>query len=64
MENKKTILIVEDDKYIIHFLSMSFKEEAYAFQVAETVKEAVSLFYANRPDLVILDLDGSHTQHP
>ncbi len=56
MENKKTILIVEDDKYIIHFLSMSFKEEAYAFQVAGTVKEAVSLFYANRPDLVILDL--------
>ena len=50
------ILIVEDDKYIIHFLSMSFKEEAYAFQVAGTVKEAVSLFYANRPDLVILDL--------
>ncbi len=56
MENKKTILIVEDDKYIIHFLSMSFKEEAYAFQVAGTVKEAVSLFYANRPDFVILDL--------
>ena len=56
MENKKTILIVEDDKYIIHFLSISFKEEAYAFQVAGTVKEAVSLFYANRPDLVILDL--------
>ena len=56
MENKKTILIVEDDKYIIHFLSMSFKEEDYAFQVAGTVKEAVSLFYANRPDLVILDL--------
>lgn len=56
MEIKKTILIVEDDKYIIHFLSMSFKEEAYAFQVAGTVKEAVSLFYANRPDLVILDL--------
>ena len=24
--------------------------------MAKTVKEAVSLFYANRPDLVILDL--------
>lgn len=68
MDNKKTILIVEDDKYIIHFLSMSFKEEAYAFQVARTVKEAVSLFYANRPDLVILDLglpdgDGMEVIH-
>lgn len=56
MEEKKTILIVEDDKYIIHFLSVSLKEESYGFQVARSVKEAVSLFYANRPDLVILDL--------
>ena len=55
-EDRKTILIVEDDRYIIHFLTVSFKEEAYAFQVAGTVKEAVSLFYANRPDLVILEL--------
>ena len=56
MEDRKTILIVEDDKYIIHFLSISLKEENYGLWVAKTVKEAVSLFYANRPDLVILDL--------
>lgn len=56
MEDRKTILIVEDDKYIIHFLSISLKEENYSLWVAKTVKEAVSLFYANRPDLVILDL--------
>ncbi|HIW40829.1 MAG TPA: response regulator transcription factor [Candidatus Mediterraneibacter vanvlietii] len=56
MDEKKTILIVEDDKYIIHFLSVSFREENYGFQVAKSVKEAVSLFYANRPDVVILDL--------
>ena len=56
MEDRKTILIVEDDKYIIHFLSISLKEENYGLWVAKTVKEAGSLFYANRPDLVILDL--------
>ena len=56
MEDRKTILIVEDDKYIIHFLSISLKEEDYGLWVAKTVKEAVSLFYANRPDLVIMDL--------
>ena len=56
MENKRTILIVEDDKYIIHFLSVSLKDEAYTFWTAGTVKDALSLFYANRPDLVILDL--------
>ena len=56
MEDRKTILIVEDDKYITHFLSISLKEEDYGLWTAKTVKEAVSLFYANRPDLVILDL--------
>ena len=56
MEDRKTILIVEDDKYIIHFLSISLKEEDYGLWTAKTVKEAVSLFYANRADLVILDL--------
>lgn len=56
MEDKHTILIVEDDKYIIHFMSMSLKEENYTFWTARTVKDALSLFYANRPDLVILDL--------
>lgn len=56
MEKKRTILIVEDDKYIIHFLSVSLKEEAHLFWTARTVKEALSLFYANRPDLVLLDL--------
>ena len=56
MESKNTILIVEDDKYIIHFLEMSLKEKEYILWTARTVKEAVSLFYANHPDLVILDL--------
>ena len=64
MEDKKYILIVEDDKYIINFISMSLKKENYGFYVAKTVKEALSLFYANRPDMVILDLglpDGDGT---
>ena len=31
MEDKKTLLIVEDDKYIINFISMTLKKEEYAF---------------------------------
>lgn len=65
MEEKKTILIVEDDKYIIHFLLVSLKEEGYGCIVAKSVKEAISLFYANKPDLMILDLglpDGDGTE--
>lgn len=56
MEDKQHILIVEDDKYIINFLSMSLKKENYGFYVAKSVEEAMSLFYANRPDMLILDL--------
>lgn len=56
MEDKKTILIVEDDKYIINFISMSLKKADYRYYIARTVEEAVSLFYANRPELVLLDL--------
>ena len=31
MEDKRTILIVEDDKYIINFISMSLKKENYRY---------------------------------
>ena len=59
MEDKKTLLIVEDDKYIINFISMTLKKEEYAFFVAKSVEEAVSLFYANQPDLIILGIWAS-----
>lgn len=56
MEDKKYILLVEDDKYIINFISMTLKKENYGYYVAKTVEQALSLFYANRPDIIILDL--------
>ncbi|MEF9946110.1 MAG: response regulator transcription factor [Lachnospiraceae bacterium] len=56
MEDKKTILIVEDDKYIVNFISMSLKKAEYGYYVAKSVEQAISLFYANQPDLIILDL--------
>lgn len=56
MENKKAVLVVEDDKYILNFIAMSLKKEGYAYYVAKSVEEAKSLFYANHPDLIILDL--------
>lgn len=56
MEHKTTVLIVEDDKYMINFITMSLKKAGYASVNARSVAEAVSLFKANRPDLVILDL--------
>lgn len=56
MKEKKTILIVEDDKYIVNFMSMTLKDEGYGYYIAKSVKEAISLFYANQPDMILLDL--------
>lgn len=47
---------MEDDKYIINFISMSLKKEDYDYVIAKTCGEANALFYANRPDMIILDL--------
>lgn len=56
MEKEITILVVEDDKYISNFISISLKQEGYGCVTATTGNEAISLCYANNPDLVILDL--------
>ena len=54
--NNTTILIVEDDKTIQNFLTVTLKTQNYNYIIAETGLSGLSLFYANRPDLVLLDL--------
>lgn len=50
------ILVVEDDKYISNFINMSLKQEGYNTISTTSGKEAINLFYANNPDIIILDL--------
>lgn len=50
------ILIVEDDKYISNFMQMSLKQEGYNILSTTLGLEALNLFYAHNPDIVILDL--------
>ena len=64
MEKEDTVLIVEDDKYISNFICMTLKQEGYRYIKTATGREAISLSYANNPDVIILDLglpdmDGS-----
>jgi two-component system KDP operon response regulator KdpE len=56
MEENTTVLIVEDDKYIMSLITMYLKDEGYKTLAATTGKEAISLFYANNPDIILLDL--------
>ena len=50
------ILIIEDDKYISSFMSMSLKNEGYEVFVAKSAGEGLFLFSSAHPELVLLDL--------
>ena len=56
MEENITVLIVEDDKYIMSLTTIYLKDEGYKTLAAITGKEAVALFYSNNPDIILLDL--------
>lgn len=50
------ILIVEDDESIRRLLRISLKTEGYSVSEAKSAAVAISLFEANAPSLVLLDL--------
>lgn len=56
MNDKLTILIIEDDKYISHFLDISLSKENYRVLVAKTAGEGMFLLSSHHPDMVLLDL--------
>lgn len=55
MENRRKILVIEDDKYISHFLSVSLRDR-YEVLVGESAAEGLFLFSSHHPDLILLDL--------
>ena len=56
MDSNATVLVIEDDKYIMSLVNMLLKDEGYKTIEATSGKEAISLFYANNPDIILLDL--------
>ncbi|HWQ50381.1 MAG TPA: response regulator transcription factor [Terriglobales bacterium] len=56
MVDRRTILVIEDDKYISHFLELSLEKERYTVLTADTAAEGMFLFSSHRPDIVLLDL--------
>lgn len=56
MEQGIRVLVIEDDKYISHFLKMSLEKEEYRVLVAKSADEGMFLFSANPVDVVLLDL--------
>lgn len=55
-QNQKKILIVEDEKDILHLVKLYLEKEGFRTVTAATGTEALAQVKAERPDLVVLDL--------
>ena len=53
---KKRILVVDDEIYIVHILEFSLTMEGYGVLTASDGQEALRLIESERPDLVVLDI--------
>ena len=56
MNESLTVLVVEDDPYILKLCTIFLMDENYHVCKAETGKDALTIFYAQQPDIVLLDL--------
>lgn len=56
MENKKTILVVDDDADIRAVLRMRFSSAGYNTLEADNGGEAINIAKGKKPDLIILDI--------
>lgn len=56
MDNKPLIIVVEDDKPIRNFLSVSIETQGYKCITTPNGKTAISLVYSHNPDIIIIDL--------
>ena len=55
-ESQPTVLIVEDEESFVEALVVGLKREGFLVKVARDGAEALDLFEAVRPDLVLLDV--------
>ncbi len=56
MADALTVLVVEDEENFVEALTIGLKKEGFRVQVARDGAEALAVFDAVRPDLVLLDL--------
>lgn len=56
MEVNNTVLIVEDDRTICHFMARALESNGYKVMIAETGIDAKRIFVRQNPLLVLLDL--------
>lgn len=55
-EDKKTVLIVDDEKPIVDILEYNLKKEGYNTLVANDGLEAVNIALSEKPNIILLDI--------
>lgn len=56
MDNKKKVMIVEDDTVLANALSLALEDQGYQISLATDGEEAEKMILSERPDLILLDL--------
>ena len=56
MEEKKTILIIDDEETIVTMLSVNLKKEGYKILEAYNGEDGVEMAIKEKPDLILLDI--------
>ena len=51
-----TLLIIDDEPYILYAFTQNFREPAYTMLTASTAAEGMEKFTQIRPDVVLLDV--------
>ncbi|MBE5976751.1 MAG: response regulator transcription factor [Hungatella sp.] len=54
--NDISVLVIEDDKSIQNFIRITLKSKGYNSVFADDGLTGISYFYANNPDIILLDL--------
>ena len=55
-DDKKKILVVDDEEDILHFLELVLREKGYDVATASSGHEALTRAQLDRPDLILLDI--------
>jgi two-component system, OmpR family, alkaline phosphatase synthesis response regulator PhoP len=55
MNDKKTILVVDDEVHILHVVSLKLRNAGYHVLTAQDGREALEVAQVERPDLLITD---------
>lgn len=56
MDNNIHILLIEDDKKILNFMSMALKAKGYKLTTASSGNAGILSFCTDNPDIILLDL--------